>query len=504
MYMRELTHQVVTGTDQAVVQTDVGAVRGAIVEGSYIFKGIPYAEAKRFQMPRPMDAWSGIRQALCFGSSAPELNTPIAEDSELVPRYYFPQSESCLTLNIWTQNISSMVRRPVIITLYGNDWSSGSSNELWASDGENLSALGNVVVVSVNHRLGALGFLDLSDFDEKYRCSSNLGLLDLIEALQWIHRNIEAFGGDPNCVTLMGLSGGADKVIALMQCPTAEGLFHRVSLQGSGLSPLNQTAENGKEIAKLTLQELNIEQDRVYEIETVALYDLHSAVLRAVHHWEEKHKQEIFSFGPMADGKIYLGHQLVYGFSQQSLKIPMLIGSTFSEYQRNRLCMENVGIIQKSFSMIYPNKSIDDLFFLDTSIRPNLLNFIKKRVEVNSAPIYLWLFTLESPWNGKTTAWHNADVPYMLNNAQYIESAFLPNVSDELQKKMAGSLLHFAQYGNPNYEKIPNWSYVNDDCVPTMHFDQVCTICTVSDKTLLQQVRASINLNERLKVEVVE
>lgn len=492
MYMRELTRRVLTGVGQAVVRTEAGLVRGAVVEDGYVFRGIPYAEAARFQAPRPPKPWHGVRSALCFGASAPELNTPIAADADRVPRYYFPQGEACLTLNIWTQSTLPDAARPVIVSLYGNDWASGSSNELWASDGEELSAFGNIVFVSVNHRLGPLGFLDLSKFGERYRSSANTGLLDLVEALGWIRRNIAAFGGDPDNVTVLGLAGGADKVVALLQCPAADGLFHRAVLQGSSLAPLKQPAEAGKEIAELTLQELHIEMENVSQIEEISLYDLHTAVSRAVCDWSETHNAESYQWGPLADGQIYLGHPLCVGFRAQSLQIPLMIGSTFSEHQSSRRHLENaVEEIQELFSTVYPDKAKEDVFFLDSAVRPQLLHFAQQRVAAGGTAIYLWLFTLESAWNGKTTAWHNADVPYMLHNAQYIEAAYLPTVSEALQERMAGALVRFAECGDPNHDTLPNWPCIDGNRVPTMHFDRICSVCSISDKALLQKLLAA-------------
>ena len=145
----------------------------------------------------------------------------------MVPHMYWSEKEDCQNLNIWTPSIRDGRKRPVMVWLHGGGFSAGSSIEQLAYDGENLSRAGDVVVVSVNHRLNVLGYLDLSPFGEKYRDSANAGNLDLIAALEWIRDNIEGFGGDPENVTLFGQSGGGVKVWSLLQMPEADGLFHK-------------------------------------------------------------------------------------------------------------------------------------------------------------------------------------------------------------------------------------------------------------------------------------
>lgn len=491
MYMRELNHEVLTGSRHAVVQTEAGAVRGAIVEGSYVFRGIPYAEAKRFQPPQRVSHWDGVRKALHFGFSSPELSTPIAADADRVPRYYFPQGEDCLNLNIWTQSIRPDALQPVVVSLYGNSWASGAANELWANDGEELSAFGNVVFVAVNHRLGPLGFLDLGDFSEAYRESANAGLLDLVAALRWIRDNIASFGGDPHNVTLHGIAAGADKVLALMQTPAADGLFHRVALQGSALSASVQPENSGREIARLTLQQLHIESDCVRRLEVVSFYDLKTAVCRAIAQWEKAH-QQCFVWEPQVDGTSYLGHPLRCGFRSQSLPIPMLLGSTFSEYQSSRHSFTgNISALQDDFSRAYSDKPATDLCFIDSCVRPQMLRFAKERTAAGASACYVWLFSLATSWNGRTTAWHNAAAAYMLHNAQYVEASYMPEITDSLQTQMAAALVHFAQCGNPNHELLPHWPSISADCVPTMQFDQICSLRIDYDAVLLQHLLAA-------------
>ena len=203
MFPRKLTRQVICDLDNPIVETKAGKLRGVIVEDAYIFRGIRYAEAERFHMPHPVTPWEGVKDAIMYGPVCKEMATPIAHDAYNVPHFYFPQDENCQYLNVWTQAINEPDRkRPVMLWIHGGGFTSGSSVELYAYDGEELSKFGDVVVVSLNHRLNLLGFMDLSEYGEEYKYSGNVGMADIVEALRWIRDNIAVFGGDPDNVTI--------------------------------------------------------------------------------------------------------------------------------------------------------------------------------------------------------------------------------------------------------------------------------------------------------------
>ncbi len=225
--------------DYPVVQTKEGALRGYEWKGTCIFKGIPYAHAQRFRKPERVKPWDGVKEVQSYGYVSPLLHPeqPGGNGEMMVPHMYWPEKEDCQNLNIWTPSIRDGRKRPVMVWLHGGGFSAGSSIEQLAYDGENLSRAGDVVVVSVNHRLNVLGYLDLSPFGEKYRDSANAGNLDLIAALEWIRDNIEGFGGDPENVTLFGQSGGGVKVWSLLQMPEADGLFHKGIIESGVVDP---------------------------------------------------------------------------------------------------------------------------------------------------------------------------------------------------------------------------------------------------------------------------
>ena len=210
----------------AVVETDKGLVHGYEYDGMSIFKGIPYARSKRFHDPEPVEPWDGLREATGYGYVCPLLDEERLDSSLGAPHRIGVQNENCQNLNVWTPACDDK-KRPVMVWLHGGAFSGGSSIEQVAYEGENLCKHGQIVFVSINHRLNVLGYCDLSEFGEEYKNSGNAGTSDMVAALQWIHRNIAAFGGDPGNVTIFGQSGGGMKVTALLQTPAADGLYHK-------------------------------------------------------------------------------------------------------------------------------------------------------------------------------------------------------------------------------------------------------------------------------------
>ena len=511
MFMRKLTSQVVCTYDDPVVETKQGKLRGLKIDSTYIFRGVKYADAERFHFPKPPASWEGVKEAITYGYCCPEINTPVPHDAYNVPHFWFPQDENCQYLNIWTQSIDKNAKKPVMIWMHGGGWFSGSSVEIYSYDGENLSVFGDVVVVSLNHRLNVLGFLDLSAYGDEYKYSANCGLADLVAALKWVNENIAAFGGDPDNVTIMGQSGGGAKVLSMLQTPAADGLFHRGIMQSGG--PTGGAAKNEKEIAlrmaDLVLQFLDITPDRVKEIETVHYYDLAEAAAQALYVINEEYGTS-YNWGPQTDMDYYYGHPLQTGFRKESLHIPLLAGSVLGEFSNNfdvflkegsknawsdaekkelmdRWYGDKADAILEAFKEAYPKRNTADALYVDTRLRKGYLEFTKARAATEgAAPIYNWLFNLESPWMNGVMPWHNAEEPYMFHNAEYIETAYIPGVSERLQDQMAGAWVAFAKTGNPNHDLIPNWPAVTPDSVPTMMFDEECEVGIDHDKKLME------------------
>ncbi|HYQ57803.1 MAG TPA: carboxylesterase family protein, partial [Draconibacterium sp.] len=263
----------------AIVPTTNGKVAGYIDRSIYTFKGIPYARAERFMPPEEPESWTGVRSSRSYGPVClmPQSWNPNNDANEFAMQHdYGIMDENCQNLNIWTQNINNNEKKPVMVWLHGGGYSSGSSHELPTYDGLNLSKTRNVVVVSINHRLNILGYLDLSGVNEKYKYSANVGMLDQVAALKWVQNNIQNFGGDPDNITIFGQSGGGGKVCTLMQMPAAKGLFHKAISQSNGSMAFNDTTVT-RLIGLAILEELGLNEEQVDSLQKIPYEVLYNA-----------------------------------------------------------------------------------------------------------------------------------------------------------------------------------------------------------------------------------
>ncbi len=273
-----------------VVKLKDGTLRGLKEGKTCSFLGIRYAEAERFGPPKSVQPWSGIKNAQAWGPVCPiPEQTTVGPDELVFPHRYWIANEHCQYLNVWTQNLTPAVKKPVMVWMHGGGFTNGSSIESYAYDGRSLSEFGDVVVVSVNHRLNILGTLDLSAYGPQYANSRYTGTADLVVALQWVHDNIESFGGDPGNVMIFGQSGGGGKVVRMMHMPAAKGLFHKVSAQSGGNNTYRTTdpaasIKAQQTIAAHTLKNLNLTGDQIDKLKTVpypALIAAGAAALRS-------------------------------------------------------------------------------------------------------------------------------------------------------------------------------------------------------------------------------
>ena len=495
MYPKKLTRSVISNPDFPVVQTKAGKVRGLLEEGTFIFRGVPYAQAKRFQMPEEVTPWEGTRRCNVYGPVCKEIHTPIAHDEYNVPHFHYSQDEDCLNLNLWTQHINDGAKKPVMVWFHGGGHATGSSIELYAYDGMELSEFGDVVVVSVNHRLNCIGYLDLSSFGEQYKYTGNLGTADMVASLKWVRDNIEGFGGDPDNVTIFGQSGGGGKVHTLLQTPAADGLFHKAIIQ-SGLiegSPDNDQAK-ARKMGELTAEHLGLTKETIGQIETIPYYKLARAAQQAAADLGTP-VGTMIGWGPVRDDDYYLGSGLFRPFREETKHIPMLVGNVLGEFDQNFNCIYAEGskndwddalvekiisekygsqaqAVKAAFAEAYPEKKIVDCLFTGRIWRQAHKMFCDLRAEQGCAPCYNWLFTMELPMNGGTVPWHNADEAYMFHNANYLEAEYIPGVSEELQDIMTGAWVAFAYTGDPNHPGMRYWPPVEDGNGACMIFDR--------------------------------
>lgn len=487
-----------------VVETTSGKLKGYFYDGSYIFKGVPYAHADRFQMPVPSH-WEGVRDACSYGFVCPLMMQDTPTSELMVPHRYWPVSEHCQNLNIWTKSLDSDAKRPVIVWLHGGGYVAGSSIEQTAYDGRNMCVEGDTVVVSINHRLNILGYLDLSPFGEKYYNSGNAGHADMVAALQWIHDNIAFFGGDPENVTIFGQSGGGMKVADLMQIPAADGLFHK-GLIMSGVADetvLPACTGSGEEIVVEMLRELGLTEAEVEKLETIPYAQLVQAYTKVMP--KVAAAGVYVGNGPQVN-EWFVGNPLQAGMREHAFEIPLMIGSVYGEFSFapqmfdkksltdeerraivSKVYGEHTEAMEALFAKAYPDKDFTDLLNIDRVMRRPSKKLAAMHAAGGGAATYLYQFNLEFPMMGKI-AWHCSDIPFFFRNTELVEVCSIPEVTEKLEAQMFGAFMNFAKTGVPSYEELPAWPPVTKTKEPTMIFDRKCEVRDHFDDCLLEKI----------------
>lgn len=509
-----------TGENVAVTSTEYGKVRGYINNGVYTYKGIPYAQAGRFESPQKPEKWGGVRSSMSYGPVAPLLKptTSVNDESEYVFDHNWGYtSEDCQVLNVWTRGINDGKKRPVMFWIHGGGFTAGSSQELPSYDGENLANYGDVVVVSINHRLNILGFLDLSAYGKKYEESANLSIVDMKMALEWVRDNISNFGGDPNNVTIFGQSGGGAKVNTLMAMPSAKGLFHKAINQSgamrSGIPEKTQTQAIGAEV----LKELGLTKDNVDQIQTIPFQELADAGSRALKTISDKMKAEGkevggfgLNWGPSLDGKvlpIQINSDEAY---QLSKDVPLMIGTVKNEFMpslraglSNASETEIMDYIDKQYGekadaylaaakRAFPryNKP-SDLIDIDMMFRPGAVAQANQKSSLQGgANTYMYLFSWQSPvMDGKYKAVHCMELPFVFYNIDKC-GGMTGGTEDAyaLSKKVANAWINFAKTGNPNHPGLPQWPVYDESNGATMFFDKECEVRNHHDSQLIELI----------------
>lgn len=509
-------NSVISSLSKAVVEVSEGKLLGFIDRGIYTFRGIPYAQARRFMMPQRVNPWSGIRDATRYGEICYQspVRDRVARDEFFNPHVYLEQNEHCQFLNIWTPGLADGKKRPVMVYLHGGAFSAGSSLSP-LTDGRNLSEKGDVVVVSLNHRLNVLGFLDLSLCGEAYRYSANVGIADIVAALEWIRENIEQFGGNPENVTLFGNSGGGAKILALAATPAARGLFHKAVIQSGiafGFGMILNEKEAAERVAALTLKNLNLSPKEVDKLQEVPYHVL----LEAANSAKRQASQELnirYMWGPVLDGVYIPVHPVAEEFTPQARDIPMIMGTVLNEFTTiitseavDLLCdnkdtwsMEKVlaKLAEKygpraqdalqAFMKAYPNKKPADAYFVDTAFRPATLEAARKKAAQKGAPVYTYVFAYEAPvMDGVGMAWHCAELPYVFDNTDLVPTATGGGIAAKILAHMVSlAWIHFAYTGDPTHEWIPKWPPFTPREGATMVIDTLWEVRYHHDKDLM-------------------
>ncbi len=478
-----------------VVRTRQGRLRGYQLDGIHIFKGIPYARARRFAAPSAPDSWEGIRETASYGFVCPLLTQDKPKGELLIPHRYWPQDEACQNLNIWTPGVGGKEKLPVMVWLHGGGFSSGSAIEQKCYNGENMARFGNVVVVTVNHRLNILGYLDLSPYGSRYANSGNRGQEDLIAALRWIQENIAAFGGDPENVTIFGQSGGGMKVTALLQTPAADGLFHRgIVMSGIAGDLIPYSRADSRPLIRGMLRELRLTEADVEQLETVP-YSVLAAAYNKVRPGIAR--QGGYTGCAPRPNDWYPGEGPEVGFTAHAKTVPLMIGTAFGEFATLADPFPKEGLTQEAleaalrsrfgdktdqlrqvFRETYPGKDPADLMNLDTIFRIPTKAFIEAFAKAGGKA-YPYLFSLEFPYQGNRIAWHCADIPFVFHNTDLVPIANIEGVTDLLEKRIFADIMAFARTGTPG------WRAAEPGNTATMLWDRECALRWNFDDKLL-------------------
>lgn len=477
-----------TGTTP-IVGTRDGRVRGKTIGAVSAFKGIPYAAASgngRFAPPGPVEPWTGVRDALECGAPCPQVNRDF-------PAWVDPKtpSEDCLYLNVWTP-ASTVLRSPlpVMVWLHGGGFSTGSGG-LPIYDGSNLAAHGNVVVVTVNHRLNVFGYLHVGLLGEPFADAINLGQRDLIAALQWVRENIQAFGGDRGNVTIFGESGGGAKVGTLCAMPQARGLFHKAIVESGSSLDVN-IPEHAEEVAEAVLKELSIPRAKLERLASVP-----TAHLEAAGDAVERRFRGLFAFQPVVAAPSLPQQPWDPQAPAQSDDVPMLIGTNADETAAflpdmwhapaddaeltRRLVDSTFGerldsgqaarLIETYRAM---DSGLDRLALLvqistDRWMWRNAIVQSERKAARGRARVFMCEFAWKTPCFGRAWALHGIEIPFVFDNLYYgsawdgKDSTASRAAADRNGRRFAiarstvAAWSAFAHRGDPTNRSMPAW-----------------------------------------------
>ena len=445
-------HSVIVNSDDALVKTAAGTVCGYIEDGIYTFKGIDYAQARRFEAPQDPEPWEGVRTALYYGNQchqAPRFTWGDDAEAFLYQWDDGVQSDNCLNLNVWTKGINDGKKRPVMVWLHGGGYAMGASSELPFYDGTNL-ARKDVVLVSINHRLNFLGYLDLSDFGEKYKYSGVAGVMDMVKALEWVHKNIEGFGGDPDNVTIFGQSGGGGKVNILLGTPSAQGLFHRGIIESGSMTDL-MDPEKARAMGRKVVEKLGLDEKTIDKIQEIPYSELLDAATEAV---IEENPQNVFYrwYGagmwcsPVLDGEVIPYPLKDARVAEFSKGLPTIIGCNFSE--------------NNMLPAVYANADM--------------------RYKMGGTKQYLYIFAKPSPhMDGTFATNHCTEMPFVFNNiwlGRFMVGA--DKSAYRLADFMSDVWVSFARDGVPDVKRF-HWEEYDPETKPMVVFnDKTVTVHT--------------------------
>jgi para-nitrobenzyl esterase len=474
-----------------VAETTYGKVQGISIGHIKAFKGIPYgastAGKNRFMPPQKPAPWGGVREAFAHGQISPQVPADLRRDYAMLIQWDLQpggMGEDCLTLNVWTPGLRDGQKRAVLVSFHGGGFSTGSSNAP-GFDGSQLSRFGDVVVVSVNHRLSTLGYLYLSDLGAppEFSQSGSVGLLDLVAALEWVRDNIENFGGDPQKVMIFGQSGGGAKTSAVLAMPSAKGLFQRAAVQ-SGSTLRLVTPENATRLTESLLEKLDIPKSRITDLQKIPWQQL----LEAQTSLGFVRSQ---GFAPVVKEGTGLPHHPFDPVApEESADVPVIISTTLED---GALGLDNFDLDEdglKAFFQETFGSKTDEAYALYRQLNPGKSPFLvqaqvatdnrrrfsmtqaERKAALGKAPAYVYLWTWPSPgFGGKFGAVHGTDVSASFHNYR---DTIIGGGSPEgilMCDRLSSAWVAFAKTGSPNNPTMPEWPPYEPTNRSTMIFD---------------------------------
>ena len=478
-----------------VVETAQGKVRGLSSGSVHRFKGIRYggssAGKNRFMPPTPAPKWTGIRDAIEYGQCAPQMpNSRVNDYSGLIMFDLQPggMGEDCLVLNLWTPGLSSSAKKPVLFHIHGGGYYGGSGNSP-GYDGEALARFGDCVVITINHRLGAFGHLNLAQEGSQFARSGAVGMMDIVQALQWVRENVACFGGDPSRVLAFGQSGGGAKTSVLMAMPSAQGLYHRAGVMSGATLRLAEVEAAQKNTAQL-LSILGVQKGQAVKLQSLS-FETILAAQATMEAGDRSRGEAPRSFAPTIDGVAIPGHPFDPTAPAISADVPMIISNVIDEraYRKNNFDLDEAGLRafiahrigeERASAVLKMYRDEDPVatpfilqarFETDEVFRKSSLIQTERKAALHRASVWSYLWRVPSPaYGGRYGTPHGSDVGPSLHDVR----GALNGTSAEsvrLADQIASAWVAFAATGNPNNPQTPNWPAYTLPARATLVFD---------------------------------